>query len=79
MMPAKEPYELPLDVIEKIEQIKTATMENAEDQFEWTIFRSRYEDSMWIIHRIFEDEDEKDFQIVASRIAYQTPYYTRST
>jgi len=60
---------LPLDVAERVEN-----MLSCKNNEEWVIFRSRYEARLWLIKRIFEDEEETMFSVIACPIAYMSDH-----
>lgn len=72
-MLAYDNYDLvPMDVAERIEAYKDQNNENYKDE-EWVIFRSRFEDRLWIVKKIFE---ETHYQVIACPLAYQSHYIT---
>lgn len=62
---------LPFDVAQRVEEYKAHSSDNDE---EWVIFKSKFEDRLWIVKKLLEEDS---FQVIACPIAYQSNYYPR--
>jgi|DEB19_MinimDraft_3_1074340.scaffolds.fasta_scaffold14110_6 hypothetical protein len=66
--------ELPMDVAQRVEQ-----MISGEESSEWIIFRSAYERRLWLVKRLFEDEEGLIYQVIASPIMFMSDLIESAT